>query len=170
MIPGTRDTVKHIRRDASKIKRKNGLTWIGFLAKENTTRIFVQMTDTPDYTTSRNRSGSEITLTFNNTKLVDRNFMRHIDTRFHKRDVKYIRTKKRGKNITITITVKAGSEPQFDTQGNYLNIDFTHVPEPDKESTKKPEPTSRNAHSDEDKNEDENTDQASDNSDDDEAF
>jgi hypothetical protein len=123
VIPGKRDEVKHIGRRAT-----SEITWIGFLPERTRTRVFIQTSGTPAYQSSR--SQNKLTLTFNNSKLAAKNFSRHIDTRFHGRDVLRIDTihKRGSKVVRIDLTLSNNAEPSIDQRGEYIYIDFKHTP------------------------------------------
>ncbi len=127
MIPGKRDDVEHITRKAAKTAAPNKLTWVGFIPEDRRTRVFFQFADAPNY--EQSFQSDRIVLTFNNTKAIERNFLRVIDASFYKRVVRRIETKRRrGKKLTVTLFLRESAQPQFDASGNYLYVDFAHTP------------------------------------------
>ena len=130
MIPGTRDDIGHITQKTQTTRAATKLTWVGFLPEERRTRVFLQFDGTPEYSQSMNAQKNELTLSFQNAKVVDKNLLHSIDTRFYRRAVRRITVKrKRNKRVVITLTLQSDAQPQIDTQGSYLYIDFAHDPD-----------------------------------------
>ncbi len=128
VIPGTRDSVSHLEKAAQKGKTgANELLWIGFQSREQSTRVFVQTAREANYSMDTNAEGS-VVLTFTDTKLSARNFSRFIDTSFFNRNVTRIESKKKGKDVIVTISVKTAERPQVNTTDKYVYLEFSATP------------------------------------------
>lgn len=130
VIPGTRDSVKHIEGSLQKGKNSSGslLTWVGFVPEDNRTRVFVQMGGEHNYEMSRSKDGRTIILTYTNTKIGARNVTRPIDTSGYKRDVTGIQVKNKGRGkVTVAINVKDNASPQISQEGPFLYLDFAYT-------------------------------------------
>lgn len=125
VIPGTRDTVTHLEKAAKQGQTgTNELLWIGFQPREQSTRVFVQTAREADYTMGTNEAGA-VVLTFSNTKLSARNFSRFIDTSFFERNVTRIESKKQGKDVVVTISLRKAERPQVNTTDRYVYLEFS---------------------------------------------
>lgn len=134
VIPGTRDSVKHIEGSLQKGKSSSAsqLTWVGFAPEDNRTRVFIQMGGEHNYEMSRSKDGRSIILTYSNTKIGARNVTRPIDTSGYKRDVTGIQVKNKGRGkVVVSINVKDNASPQITQEGPFLYLDFAYTkPEP----------------------------------------
>lgn len=138
VIPGTRDEVTHLtdaRQEGADRSNRNRVTWIGFQARDESTRIFVQTAREADYTLGEGEEGS-VTLTFNDTRLSARNFGRFVDTSFFDRNVTRIEVDQVDKTTVVaTISLRQYERPDVDRNGNYLYLDFSHTPQSEVTST-----------------------------------
>lgn len=123
VIPGKRDTLKHL--DAGK-PGQGHITWIGFLPEETRTRVFIQASEKTDYQQSSGTQGSQLILTFDNTTLENYNLNRFIDASHFNRAVQRIDVKRKGKTITVTLTVTPGASPNIRRSDGYIYLDFPH--------------------------------------------
>lgn len=125
VIPGTRDSIKQFERAAQKGQTgANELLWIGFQPREKTTRVFIQTAREATYDVSINDAGA-VVLTFKDTKLAARNFSRFIDTRYFERNVTRIESKRHGKDVVITISLKKPERPQINATETYVYVEFS---------------------------------------------
>jgi hypothetical protein len=125
VIPGTRDSVSHLEKAAQQGKTgANELLWIGFQAREQSTRVFVQTAREANYSMDTNAEGA-VVLTFTNTKLSARNFARFIDTSFFNRNVTRIESKKKGTDVIVTISLRSSERPQVNTTEKYVYLEFS---------------------------------------------
>ncbi len=125
VIPGTRDSVSHLEKAAKKGKTgANELLWIGFQARDQSTRVFVQTAREANYSMDTNAEGA-VVLTFTDTKLAARNFSRFIDTSFFNRNVTRIESKKKGKDVIVTISLRSSERPQVNTTEKYVYLEFS---------------------------------------------
>ncbi|MEZ4460371.1 MAG: hypothetical protein R3E66_11725 [bacterium] len=143
VIPGTRDSVKHLEKAAIKGQSgANELLWIGFQPRDQSTRVFVQTAREANY--DMTTEGNAVVLTFANTKLSARNFSRFIDTSFFNRNVTRIESKKKGKDVVVTISLKNSERPQVNTTDKYVYIEFgAETVKSDDTSDKKSDDTPR---------------------------
>lgn len=125
IIPGKRDDLPHIDHKKPSAK-KNVISWIGFLPEKTRTRVFLQVNDGLDYSERTSDDGSQIILTFENTKVENYNLMRFIDASHFDRSVKRIDASRKGKTVTVTITVTPGSSPNISRKNNYIYLDFPY--------------------------------------------
>ncbi len=127
VIPGTRDEVSHLtkaRDKASDRSNRNAVTWVGFQANPNATRVFFQTGRESSYDLSE--AGGALKVTFSDTKLSARNFGRFIDTSFFNRNVTRIEVKQVNKTTVVaTISLRQFEQPDVDRNGNYLYLDFS---------------------------------------------
>lgn len=127
VIPGTRDEVSHLSRaqqQASDSTNRNQITWVGFQASDDTTRVFFQTGRgaNPDVSTE----GNTLKVTFNDTRLSARNFGRFIDTSFFNRNVTRIEVKQVNRTTVVaTISLREGEQPSVDRSGNYVYLNFS---------------------------------------------
>lgn len=127
VIPGTRDEVSHLSRaqsQASDSSNRNALTWVGFQATDDTTRVFFQTgrSASPDLSVD----GSQLKVTFNDTRLSARNFGRFIDTTFFNRNVTRIEVKQVDRTTVVaTISLRESEQPSVDRSGNYVYLNFS---------------------------------------------
>lgn len=139
VIPGTRDNVSHLEKAAKQGQSgSNEMLWIGFQPREQSTRVFVQTAREADYQMGTNEAGA-VVLTFSNTKLAAKNFSRFIDTSFFERNVTRIESKKQGKDVVVTISLRQGERPQVNTTDRYVYLEFSaeKMANPKKEETAK---------------------------------
>ena len=125
IIPGKRDDLAHVDHKKPSSK-KNLITWIGFVPEKTRTRVFLQVNDELNYSESTSDDGSQIILTFENTKVENYNLMRFIDASHFDRSVKRIDASRKGKTVTVTITVTPGSSPNISRKNNYIYLDFPY--------------------------------------------
>lgn len=123
IIPGKRNELSHLDK---KSKKYNVISWIGFVPEETRTRVFFQATDSTDYTMDTSEDGSKITLTFPNTKVENYNLVRFIDASFFDRKVKRIDASRKGKTLTVVLTVTPGARPNVSRENGYIYMDFSH--------------------------------------------
>lgn len=127
VIPGTRDEVSHLvkaRELAADSSKRNAVTWIGFQAKEDATRVFFQTGRESSY--DLGQADGAVTVTFNDTRLSASNFGRFIDTSFFNRNVTRIEVKQVNKTTVVaTISLRSFEQPDIDRSGNYLMLDFS---------------------------------------------
>ena len=135
IIPKERDQVKHLKKATSRAqsdRRPNSLTWIGFKPETTRTRVFFQTARTPDYDVQQNGDGSQILVTFTNTRPAARNFTRFINTVAFDRAVKRIEAERRRRNVEVMIQVVPGTpQPKISQADGYLYLDFSHTPKDD---------------------------------------
>ncbi len=128
IIPGDRDQVEHLESGSDQTGREgNRLTWIGFQPKDAKSRVFVQFSQRPDYSVSRNDEGRQIVVTLERTRVTAGNFRRDIDTRFFDRAIRRIRTETVGNGtVELRIDLEEAKSPSVSTDGNYLYVDFDY--------------------------------------------
>jgi hypothetical protein len=131
IIPGTRDEVSHLTKAQEKGSQSgnvNYVTWVGFQANDDSTRVFFQTAREADYSIGQGEEGA-VTVTFNDARLSARNFGRFVDTSFFDRNVTQIRLKQVDKRTVVaTISLQQYESPDVDRNGNYLYLDFPHTP------------------------------------------
>lgn len=130
VIPGTRDQVTHLsdaHQKGEATASPNRVTWIGFLPKDDVTRVFVQTARRADYEIGRGSDGPTVVVTLRNTKIPARNFSRFIDTSFFGRSVTRIEADQVDRNtVKMTIKLRANESPRVDQENGYLYFDFPH--------------------------------------------
>ncbi|MCA9564410.1 MAG: hypothetical protein KC561_13030, partial [Myxococcales bacterium] len=89
VIPNVHDSIPQIAaiQQRGATARNNSVTWLGFQALPSTTRVFVQLARTPDYTVAETEDGYQIQITLQNTRLSLSNFNRYIDASHFGRSV-----------------------------------------------------------------------------------
>lgn len=123
IIPGKRDALPHL---SDKARKHHVLTWIGFVPEKTRTRVFFQASEGTDYAMDRSEDGSQIILTFDDTRVENYNLMRFIDASHFGRDVKRIDVKRKRKVVTVTVTVVPGAQPNASRKNGYIYLDFAH--------------------------------------------
>lgn len=127
VIPGTRDEVSHLNRakeKASDRSNRNQVTWVGFQANPESTRVFFQTGRESNYDVGQSADG--LTVTFSDTRLSAGNFGRFIDTSFFNRNVTRIDVKQVDRTTVVaTISLRTSERPNVDRRGNYLYLDFS---------------------------------------------
>lgn len=133
IIPKERDQVKHLKKATARAQSgPNSLTWIGFKPETTRTRVFFQTARTPEYDVQQNGDGSQLLVTFTNTRPAARNFTRFINTSKFDRSVKLIETKRRRRNVEVMIKLVPGTpQPKISQADGYLYLDFSHTPKDD---------------------------------------
>ncbi len=131
IIPGKRDGVAHVQNATSSKKRQ--INWIGFTPESTRTRVFIQATSPTDYQMSRSEDGTQIILTFPNTRVENFNLIRFIDATYFDRAIKRIDATRKRKTVTVTMTVEPGTNPDVTRTDNYIYFDFPHEGGPPKE-------------------------------------
>lgn len=129
VIPGARDQVDHLEQKASQTSGSgtNRLTWIGFQPKDDKSRVFLQFSQSPEYSVSRRDDGKTIALKLDRTRVAAGNFRRHIDTRFFERSIRRIDTEVTGNDtVELLIRLDESKSPSVETDGNYLYVDFSY--------------------------------------------
>lgn len=129
VIPGARDQVDHLEQEASETSssKLNRLTWIGFQPKDDKSRIFLQFAQSPEYSVSRRDDGKTIAVKLDRTQVAAGNFRRQIDTRFFERSIRGIDTDATGNDtVELLIRLEESKSPSVETDGNYLNVDFSY--------------------------------------------
>jgi hypothetical protein len=122
VIPGKRDSVSHLSQDDS---GDNRITWIGFQAKEDSSRVFFQTVRPADYEILSGDTSNILVVRFSDTKIPVRNFKRFIDTSAFEWNVRRIDAKQAGRNaVEVTIELASDEEPIISRNGGYLYLDF----------------------------------------------
>jgi hypothetical protein len=122
VIPGTRDSVKHIDTGNSD---SNRITWIGFQSKEDGSRVFFQTVSAADYEILSGATSNVLVVRFTETKIATRNFKRFIDTSAFEWNVRRIDAKQASRNVVeVTIELASDEEPIISRNGGYLYLDF----------------------------------------------
>ncbi len=127
IIPGTRDEVSHLNDAIEKGQdrsNKNRLTWVGFHARDDVTRVFFQTAREADY--DLGEENGAVTITFNNTVVSAYNFRRFVDSSFFDRNVTRVEVNRVDKNtVKATIMLRQYERPDIDRNGKYLYVDFS---------------------------------------------
>lgn len=130
VIPGTRDELPHLsdaRREGARSDRPNQLTWVGFQPQQARTRVFFQSPRPMRYRVNRGVGESpSVVLVFENAEIPARNFSRFIDASYFGRAVTRIDAREVGGDVEVTIALREQVEPQVNTQGEYLYVDFPY--------------------------------------------
>ncbi len=122
VIPGKRDSVAHLSQDS---EGDNRITWIGFQAKDDSSRVFFQTVRAADYEILSGDSSNILVVRFSNTKIPVRNFKRFIDTSAFEWNVRRIDAKQASRNVVeVTIELASDEEPIISRNGGYLYLDF----------------------------------------------
>lgn len=131
IIPGTRDEVSHLtkaREKGAESGHVNYVTWVGFQANDDSTRVFFQTARNADYTVGQGEEGA-VTVTFNDARLSASNFGRFIDASFFDRNVTRVELNQVDKKTVVaTISLRQSARPDVDRSGNYLYLDFAYTP------------------------------------------
>ena len=126
VIPGKRDEVDHISAAAGG-ERYNPLTWVGFQAESERTRVFFQAPRALQYRIGEDRETGDLLVTFSNARITERNFSRFIDASFFNRSVQRIEAREvRRGTVEVRITRRDGATPNVTVDGQYLYLDFPH--------------------------------------------
>jgi len=127
IIPGTRDEVSQFqkaRQRGENSSNRNRIIWIGFHAKDDVTRVFIQTARPADYTIGEENGA--VTVTFDDTQVSAYNFRRFMDTSFFDRNVTRIETQRAGRNTVVAkIMLRSYERPDVDRSGNYVYLDFS---------------------------------------------
>ena len=130
IIPGDRDEVDHLKEEQESGRSRsaaNRLTWIGFQPKDDKTRVFIQMSRSPDYSVSRRDDGKRVVITLDNAKVSAGNFRRDIDTSYFERALTGIKTKVVGQStIELHIDLREAKSPTVEAKDDYLYVDFDY--------------------------------------------
>lgn len=122
IIPGKRDSVAHLSSDGT---GDNRITWIGFQAKDDSSRVFFQTTRAADYQIVSGDASNVLVVRFANTKIPVRNFKRFIDTSAFDWNVRRIDARQASKEVVeVTIELESDEEPIISRNGGYLYLDF----------------------------------------------
>ncbi len=124
IIPMERDDLPHLgvaRRSAER-RSRNEVTWIGFQAEDERTRVFLQTAQTPRYRTEFGEN--TVVIVLENTGISIRNFERFIDTQYFGRNVQRIETERDGRDVRVTLTLLNAERPSIQASGDYLYMDF----------------------------------------------
>ncbi len=126
LIPGVRDTLPHVRpgQIAGLKSRSNRLTWIGYQAMSDKTRIFLQTFDMPAFEVVRGEKPGELVIILQNTRPSLSNFYRRIDARWFPRAVSFVKARRVGRDTHVHIVTRRQVEFAVSVDGKYLNIDF----------------------------------------------
>ena len=124
VIPKTRDEVSGVGAAQGRV-----LGWVGFLAEDERTRVFLKVSEDVTYEKSSSDDGAQITLTLPGAKLGDRNAARRIDASFFGRAVETIEVKRKNKQLEVILTVKKGASAAITRDQGYLFIDFARAAE-----------------------------------------
>lgn len=127
IIPGTRDVVEHLDEEIKRREAEGGslLTWLGFQAEEDKTRIFLQTSKKPRYNVDRQDDGKTIILTLESTDFSARNFQREIDASYFTRNPSMITATSGDGDIEIRIELRESESPKVTAEGKYLYLDFS---------------------------------------------
>ena len=126
VIPGKRDEVDHISASRNG-ERYNPLTWVGFQAEPDRTRVFFQAPQALQYRVGEDRETGDLLVTFSNARITERNFSRFIDASFFNRSVQRIEAREvRRGTVEVRITRRDGATPNVTVDGQYLYLDFAH--------------------------------------------
>lgn len=127
IIPGTRDEVSHLQRARERgqdFSNQNRLTWVGFHARDDVTRVFFQTAREAEYDVGE--EGGAIVVTFRNTVVSAYNFRRFIDTTFFNRNVTRVDVERVNRDtVRARIQLRQYEQPDIDRSGNYLYLDFS---------------------------------------------
>lgn len=128
VIPGLRDTVAHLRTAAATSQSgPNPVTWIGFRAEDERTRVFIQTARAPKFSRHPGEDGRTLTIEIGNSELSERNFARRIDASGYDRVVERVRATETSDGVVaVRIDLKESASPEISTSDRYLYIDFPH--------------------------------------------
>jgi len=126
VIPGLRDTVAHLRTAAATSQSgPNPVTWIGFRAEDERTRVFIQTARAPKFSRHPGDDGRTLTIEIGNSELLERNFARRIDASRYDRVVERVRaTETSDGMVAVRIDLKESASPEISTSDRYLYVDF----------------------------------------------
>lgn len=128
IIPHIRDTLPHIARfqeRGAETSEPNEITWIGFQAFPEYTRVFIQLARFPSYTAEELENGSVLTLIFDNTRIPLTNFSRFVDTSYFDRSVDMIDAETLPNGRARVLIWRDELAPYaISLDGNYVYIDF----------------------------------------------
>ena len=128
IIPGTRDIVEHLKdavRDNEQKQGPNLLTWIGFQADDNRSRVFIQTARQPSYQVERRKDGRRVVVLLQDTEITTENFRREIDASYFDRNVRYLEAKSvDDTTVEVRIDLRHGESPEVSTDNGYLYLDF----------------------------------------------
>lgn len=130
IIPGKRDEVSHLkqsRESGQQSGQPTPITWLGFMAEEDRTRVFVQSPRPVQYQIRADQESHKVVVTFSGARIADRNFGRFIDTSHFQRTVRRIEAREVSDgSVEMTLTLNANVRPSTSTDGDYLYLDFPH--------------------------------------------
>jgi hypothetical protein len=128
IIPGTRDIVEHLKDAIRENDQKQGpnlLTWIGFQADDNRSRVFIQTARQPSYQVERRKDGRRVVVILQDTEITTENFRREIDASYFDRNVRYLEAKSvDDTTVEVRIDLRNGESPKISTDEGYLYLDF----------------------------------------------
>jgi hypothetical protein len=120
IIPAVRDEFKHRKR---KRKGHAHVSWVGFQQKQFYSRVFVQTDQLRRFTITK-PDPLHVKMIIYSAKVHRKNDgIRPIVTRQFKSAVEKIKTRRRGRNIEVTITLSKPVGYLYKQQGNYIFID-----------------------------------------------
>lgn len=133
IIPGVRDVVDHLQDAQESGQSRSGsnkLTWVGFNAEKERTRVFVQTARSADYDVERNRDDKTIVVRLDNTEISAKNFDRDIDASYFDRGIRGIDAERAtGGDVTVEVRLDEYQDPDVEAEGNYIYLDFPYSSE-----------------------------------------
>ena len=105
----------------------NVLTWIGFQADADKTRVFVQTRRPASYEINDAYDEGRIVIAMDDVRITRSNFRRFIDTSQFERNVDLIEVEEPGRNrVEIVLTLSGDERPAISETDGYLFLDFPH--------------------------------------------
>ena len=125
IIPGERDEVAGFFDPDHLAPDDNVVTWVGFDARPDKTRVFVQTVHPVNPRLEAGDEPNTVRIVLPNTGITKSNFERFIDTSYFGRTVERIETTETGAgDVELRLTLVEPMRPALSTDGEYLRIDF----------------------------------------------